>query len=244
MCLSRLTLITGSGRCGTLSLTRYLDGMERIEGGAARARHESRFDAMARLLIAGEEEEIATLLGRFAHDIEVNPLIALLPPRIVERSERPYVALIRDGRETVRSGYNKTWYFNEHQLAEHWTNVLPPFPGDRFERCCRYWAWVYRRLDEQGAAIFRLEDLHRDPPERKRLLRMLGLRSPELPFPHRHAGTRSRWDAVNRGVAPLPRWPRWSRRQRGAFARWCGEIMDAWYPEWREEDYEGRTSAT
>lgn len=235
MSLSHLTLITGSGRCGTLSLTRYLDGLERIGRGAAHARHETRFDAIARLLIAGEDDGIARLLNGFAHDIEVSPLIALFPARLLEGTERSCIALIRDGRETVRSGYSKTWYFNEHQLDEHWTNVLPRFPGDRFDRCCRYWAWVYGRLGEQGAAIFRLEDLHRDQAERDRLLGLLGLRSTALPFPHRHAGARSKWDAVNRGIAPLPSWPEWPRRHRETFTRWCGETMDAWYPEWRAE---------
>lgn len=225
--------VTGSGRCGTLSVARYLDGCPTAVGQPVSARHESRFAQVVAALTAGSTDQLRCLFDGFSHDIEVSPLIVLFPASFLEERAVQYVGIVRDGRATVRSGYNKTWYLNEFALADHWTNVLAAPPGGRFEQCCHYWAWVYRRLQEQHATVLRLEDLRTNEASRRCLFAALGGISPSTrPFPHRHVGARSIWDAGRRGVSPLPAYSEWSTDCREIFTQCCGDVMDHWYPGW------------
>jgi len=106
-------LITGSGRCGTLSLAVYLDGLQTLDGRSIRASHETEFDAICSALTERRTEDLLTTIRDLPNDIDVDPLLCLVLKEIRVQSGRRYVVVVRDGRASVRSGYNKTWYMNQ-----------------------------------------------------------------------------------------------------------------------------------
>lgn len=69
----------------------------------------------------------------------------------------PVVAIVRDGRYTVRSFWRRGFFQSELNPP-----IKPPKNLDRFAKCCWYWADAYRRLMGQGVPIVRLEDLNQD----------------------------------------------------------------------------------
>lgn len=224
-----LGVITGSGRCGTNSVAAWLDGQALPDGHRVTACHESEWPEIVAALLAGQEDEVERALRAMDHDVEVSPYLALARRRPLP--ELPLIGVIRDGRKSVRSGMTNGWYYNAEPNPGSWVHLKPRFPGDRFDRCCRFWAWTYRRLERWGAEIFRLEDLVADPAARARLLATLGLAPSDAPFPIRN---QTEPDAEVDGPAHFPHHSRWTRAQKDAFARHCGRVMDRYYPGWRE----------
>ncbi|HKP76471.1 MAG TPA: hypothetical protein VJT67_13165 [Longimicrobiaceae bacterium] len=224
-----LALVTGSGRCGTNSVAAWLDGQALPGGRRVTAAHESAWPEIVAALLARREDVVEAALRGFAHDVEVSPYLALARRRPLP--EVPLIGIVRDGRKSVRSGMTNGWYYNSKPNPGSWVRLQPRFPGDRFDRCCRFWAWTYRRLERWGATIFRLEELVADPAARGRLLDLLGLAPSDIPFPVRN---QTEPDAEVDGPAHFPPYARWTAGQRDAFARHCGRLMDRWYPGWRE----------
>jgi len=234
-----LALITGSGRCGTNSVAAFLDGRMRMDGRRVVARHETDWPAIVAAMLDGRDDLVDLRLGSLAHDIEVSPFLSLPRRRPLANTGVELIGLIRDGRKTVRSGMTNGWYWNPERDPGHWVNLQPRFAGDRFERCCRFWAWTYLRLARWGADIFRLEDLTGGPAGRNRLLATLGLAPSCAPFPHRNpteeppSGS-SPPEAATAWPSPFSDAAHWTGRQNRIFERQCGRIMDRYYPLWRD----------
>ena len=234
-----LALVTGSGRCGTNSVAAFLDGRRGMDGRRIAARHETEWQEIVAALLDGRDDLADRRLGSMPHDIEVSPFLSLPRRRPLADAGVKLVGVIRDGRKTVRSGMTNGWYWNPERDPRHWVNLKPRLAGDRFEQCCRFWAWTYLRLARWGADIFRLEDLAGGPAGRNRLLATLGLAPSNAPFPHRNPT-----EAPSRGAAPAEAaaaWPspfpaadHWTAGQKRTFERHCGRVMDRYYPCWRE----------
>jgi len=224
-----LALVTGSGRCGTHSVAAFLDGQALPGGRRITACHESEWPEIVAALLARRDDRVEAALLRFDHDVEVSPYLALARRRPLPQV--PLIGIVRDGRKSVRSGMTNGWYYNAEPNPDSWVHLQPRFPGDRFDRCCRFWAWTYRRLERWGAEIFRLEDLVANGAARARLLAALGLAPGPAPFPLRN---QTEPHAEVDGPSHFPPYARWKRAQQDAFARHCGRMMDRYYPGWRE----------
>lgn len=209
-------LITGSGRCGTQSLAQWLDGMAGPDGPPVKARHETLARHLLPMIAAGRVEDVRMFVAGFAHDIECAPHFSLLPAAI---DADTVIRVVRDGRRVVQSGLNRGWYANQGP----WNRVKPSFPGDIFDRCCRFWVHTNRNLDGVATRTFRLEDLTASAGTRGAFLAALGLPPSDRSLPAANAGrVSSRPDG-------------WSAAQSATFARICGPLMDEHYPGWRED---------
>lgn len=241
-----LAIVTGCGRCGTNSVTRFLEGQKRPDGCEVAARHETDWREIVADMMRGREDLIDDRLRAMGHDIEVSPFLSLLSQPPLASAEVPVrlVGLIRDGRWTVRSGMTNGWYWNPEADPEHWVTLQPRFEGDRFAICCQFWSWTYRRLVDWAATIYRLEGLVHRQADRDRLLAELGLAASNRPFPHEN---QTGYDSIpsdpspattDAGVAwpaPFPAPNHWTKREHKVFEQYCGEMMDELYPGWRED---------
>lgn len=172
---------------------------------------------------------------------EVNLNLSLLVPLLEQAIwDLKYIWLIRDGRDTVASMFDRGWYSAEAaQSINKWHRYR--LQGDRtedyspgewrvlspFQRCC--WIWKkYNELIEGNLAAV--------PTERR-----ITVRLNELPIQldrlAEHVGLRPRRVFVERDhVSPKPvrYWNAWSNSQRGEFEELCGVVMDRWFPAWRD----------
>lgn len=212
----RKVVISGSGRCGTQAIARYLDGMQTEDGSVVDSRHETLHEFILPLLINGDKASISDMLKGMQHDIESAPYYALCPETI---HADLVIHLIRDGRRVVQSGINRGWYDNDSQ----WNRIKPVFSTDRFENCCHLWRMTAENMAKHAQHTFRLEDLIASHGERARLRNVIGLRGSERPIPH-----------VNQGNASSG-FERWSERQIEQFSDICGRVMDRYYPNWENE---------
>lgn len=237
-----IAFITGSGRCGTHTLTAFLDGQRRTCGTAVSAKHETDANEMIDDMLRGRFDLVRKRTAKFSHDIEVNPYLLFLPelPFSVKNPAGRILGLIRDGRKTVRSGMTNGWYWNPRVDCLRWVRLMPQFSDcDRFSACCRFWSWTYSRLENWGVEIFRLEDLLRSRSSRFVLLSRLGLQDSDSSLPF-HNRTEYRWNAASESTAdvdwpsPFPDFNDWSGRELRVFDRSCGNLMDKYYPNWRE----------
>jgi len=206
-------LVSGSGRCGTQSVARFLDGQRLADGTPVAARHETLWQHLLPVLVAGDRARVRDFVRGFQHDVEAAPHFSLVPDLIEADT---VVHLIRDGRRVVQSGLNRGWY----QKDSVWNRIKPDLPGDTFEKCCRFWVHTNTNMAGVADLTVRLEDLAGDPEAPARLLADLGLAPSRTPFPLANAG-RKPSDASG-----------WTDRQRAVFREICGELMDRYYPGW------------
>lgn len=160
-----------------------------------------------------------------------------------------FIWLVRDGRDVVASRVGRRWYTEydresgdplggtEWPRYAYW-RLQGPECGEfsraewgelsPFERNC--WAWAYQ--NESIASRFA-----RLAPERGRVLRIEDL-GPELGgcFDFLRVDPASVEPRhVNRADYSIKGWTKWTASERGVFERFCGSLMDRFYPEWREE---------
>jgi hypothetical protein len=236
-----LGVVTGSGRCGTNSLAHFLNGQHTGGGLIISAKHETDWREITNEILAGRMDTADARLDSFTHDIEVSPFISLWPtrPLILSDTAVRLIALIRDGRQSVRSGMTNGWYWNPDNDPTHSVNLQPDIAGDRFEKCCKFWTWTYRRLSQWGARIVRFECLTAVGSERAILLDEFGLTESDRPFLHKNRTEYPRDDGFAKmgdgtWPSPFPPFTGWTRRQHSAFEKYCGELMDKYYSHWRE----------
>ena len=207
-------LVSGSGRCGTVSVSRYLDGLRFRDGRPCAARHETLWEHVLPRIIDGDADAVDGFLHGFVHDIESAPHFSLMPDRL---DAEVIVHLIRDGRRVVQSGLNRGWYAKD----TIWNAVKPDLPGDVFEKCCRFWDLTNRNVAAKADLTVRLEDLIQEPVKLARLVEAMGLEPTGRPFPVANAGKR---------VSTFDHWP---ERERATFETICGGTMDEYYRGWR-----------
>jgi hypothetical protein len=221
-----LALVGGSGRCGTASVAAFLDGLPTGDGAPLSARHETAQRELVDLCLSGGADAIDALLRDFRHDVEVSPLVPFYPWRLPH--DVLLLAVVRDARRVVPSGMDVGWGTQPGGEDGQWVGIQRFEGATRFERCCRQWVWTNGRLIEQGARFWRLEELIRREDARRDFAAALGADASSAPFPwmnDRRAQTGGR-----------PRFPEhafWSSRQRRAFDRICGALMDELYYGWR-----------
>lgn len=206
-------LIIGSGRCGTTTLARYLDGLRFGDGEAISARHESLAHLQLQNIIAGNKECFARVVSGQAHNVEAGAFYALVPEALTADK---IIHLVRDGRRVVQSGMLRGWYQNDSQ----WNRIKPDFPGTIFEKCCHLWVHACENSDRVAHEVLRLEDLAGAEDFRFRVLRELDIVADGRPFPHANKGGASSGHEA------------WDRESRRSFAKICGEMMDRHYPGW------------
>ena len=174
-------LITGSGRCGTTSIAKYLDGLQFNSEETIISQHETDAGKIIRYLIDGRIDEInKTMLG-FKNNIEVSPYIALFPSRPLGNVQ--LISLIRDGRKTVISGFNTGWFENIDDEKYHWSNYVNKlFDGERFTKCCQLWTYVYNKLERWNSSFYRLEDISKYTKIREKFLDQMNIKRSNKPI--------------------------------------------------------------
>lgn len=226
-------IVTGTGRSGTTSVVGLLATVRDARSGQRpKVRHESCAAEIVELLRQHRAEEAEAIVRSFQHDIEVSPYLALMPARPAPGI--PLVALVRDGRDVVRSGLSLGWFIPRPPVPP-WEDLLPSFDGDRFRRACRYWTWANRRLRDWGATTVRLEDLRSAAAARAHLIEAVGLH-PEVgvvaDLPHRNEATIEKAKLAAVHGDSIGHWTTWTPDQRSIFEEICGEEMDRYDPRW------------
>jgi hypothetical protein len=173
---------------------------------------------------------------------EVNLQLTLLVPSLRRLyPDAKYVWLLRDGRDAVASMYYRGWYDpDESRVPEVWhkgrlagdrTGDFSPAEWQRltrFEKCC--WIWKkYNLIIEQHVAEMSpdrwrkvyLESLKSSLDE---LSAFLGLEKPATVLVEK----------TNVAMQPVVAWHDWTSEQRSQFEAHCAQVMDRWYPTWRD----------
>ena len=248
--------VVSTGRSGSMTIVRVLGQVERVHAvhEPDPALIAESCGLRSGSLTADEVKAVLRRTRRPEIDgklyVESNQTLALLIPELAELfPDSRFIWLIRNGMDVVASTYQKQWYTGHSENSERYedSNAIEKawIDGrvrgdrvgemseaewealDRFERCCWYWGYVNRVIDEDlerhASGRFytlRLEDLER---ELAKLMEWMGLAASDLPGITR--------DNIAKRV-PF-HWTRWSAEQREAFVRQCGADMDRFYPVWR-----------
>jgi len=166
--------------------------------------------------------------------------------------ESQFIWLVRDGRDVVASTYyGREWYKPVDEVVSHpnpftvpmkewtWYRLRGDLAGNmntqewealtRFEKNCWLWAYTNKviqehltRVPRERWMLVRLETLFEQLADS---CRFVGVHYPSKVEKARHNSTTH---VVTKS------WSEWSDDQRSAFERWCGEMMDVLYPEWRD----------
>lgn len=153
-----------------------------------------------------------------------------------------FVWLMRDGRDVVASMYYRGWYdpLKAPGLGVwHLARLQGDETGDfdektwnemaAFERCC--WIWKkYNLIIESELSNFaerrwkkvKLESLKSSLDDISNFL--------DMPL----RGKRIRVERRNFRKQPVTHWTEWSQEQVKHFEFHCADVMDRWYPAWRE----------
>lgn len=181
---------------------------------------------------------------------ESNQTLSLIIPVVREAfPQARYLWLLRNGLDVVASAYQKQWYTGHSENHDRYEDCPPLQKAwidgrivgdrsgdmsaeaweqlDRFGRCCWYWSYVNRIIEEdlkayapQDYKTLRLEDLDF---ELANILRWMGLKVAIVPKVKRH----------NAAKRTPYHWSQWSPHERETFEFWCGDLMDRFYPTWR-----------
>jgi hypothetical protein len=184
---------------------------------------------------------------------ESNQTLSLIIPVLAETfPEARYIWLLRNGLDVVASAYSKQWYSGHSENHDRYEDC-PPLERawihgriqgdrsgdisiqewndlDRFGKCCWYWGYVNRVIEEDlknyaghRHILLRLEELDLKFHD---LVKWMGLKAVMLP----------RAKPYNTGKRIAYHWSHWSTSERQVFSRWCGNLMDRLYPSWRTGD--------
>ncbi|BBO72966.1 hypothetical protein DSCW_03830 [Desulfosarcina widdelii] len=206
---------TGSGRCGTSSFAKYLDGMRFANRKLVRARHESMSGLILEKIRDKATEEIKHYLLSFQHNVEISPYFSLIP-EILDVGDK-VVLIIRDGRKVVASGMARGWY----SRASIWDQIKPDFEGTTFEKCCHLWRHTNENVINKADIVIKLEDLISNNLDEK-FYKILGLSMVQKEFPK-----------TNKSKNP-PQY-KWSKDEFSDFKRICGHLMDQYYSGWEND---------
>ncbi|UCC54423.1 MAG: sulfotransferase [Anaerolineaceae bacterium] len=205
-------------------------------------------------------DEITAVLQQTRHSrldgriyCESNQTLSLIIPVLAETfPQARYIWLLRNGLDVVASAMQKQWYsgFSENHnryedctpLEKAWIDgrIRGDRTGDmsgvewdrldRFGKCCWYWRYINRligcdlnELNVDSYYLLRLETLVQQMPS---LLAWMGVETSDGLI------------AVQQNIAKRRpyHWSRWNLDERQVFESWCGDLMDDYYPEWRNVD--------
>lgn len=182
---------------------------------------------------------------------ESNQTLSLMLPVIAEAFPKgKFIWLIRNGLDVVSSTFARQWYTGHSanharykdcpQIEKDWIDgrIMGDLCGDvpvakwksmnPFARCCWYWAFVNRTIEQDlrqygstdSYLQIKLEHLDRDLPE---IIEWLGFDYVPAIKPGRH----------NKAHYQLHPWQKWTSEEKCDFLYWCGPLMDRLYPDWR-----------
>jgi hypothetical protein len=250
-----LVFILGTGRSGTDSYAKTISGIE-----GCYIAHELNpvllSEAAAWLTGQYPQENLVELLrttraglldNGYCVSGESNQRLSFILPALAAAfPEAKYLCVLRDARMAIPSMLHRYWYYaNERQLRptmREWVDnriradmveemsfsewsALPAFG-----RCAWYWNFTYRRIFRDfhrlglNNLIVRIEDGSKSLPK---VCEFMGLsvRQNELIL-HR--------SNTSQGGSPAD-WRSWTDNERQLFERFCGSLMDQYYPAWRDE---------
>jgi glycosyltransferase involved in cell wall biosynthesis/DNA-binding SARP family transcriptional activator len=182
---------------------------------------------------------------------ESNQTLALIVPVLAKSFPKAkFIWLIRNGLDVVSSIFSRQWYTGHSANHDRYEDCPPlekawidgrirgdlcgdvPFVKwkkmNPFARCCWYWAYVNRTIENDlsdhcrvgSHKRLKLEELYQSLPE---IPAWLGLDQTLRQKSGRH----------NRAHYTLYPWQKWSIEERKTFLYWCGPLMDRLYPDWR-----------
>ncbi|RJO61117.1 hypothetical protein C4544_03660 [candidate division WS5 bacterium] len=175
---------------------------------------------------------------------DVNLQYSLIVP-IIEQvfPEGKYIWLIRDGRDVAASMYYRRWFdpedlkvpnsYKRARLQGDLTGDFSPSEWQamsRFAKCC--WLWKkynliieshLKGIDQEKWMSVRLDRLKLTLPD---IAKFLGLINETNVIVER----------LNVAYQSVTYWERWNIEERKTFESICGEVMDKWFPEWRDRD--------
>ena len=252
---ARLVFVVSTGRSGSMTISKVLSQHPEIV-----CRHEPR-PQMIRLStelahgaksVAEVARELSGIFGSSLFptdkwwgesDQKYWNLISILAG-LIPRSR--FIWLIRDGRDVVASQTADNWLSPEEErlgdptnkdLVRRWFHYR--LSGARcgcfsdeawrrlpvFDRNCWAWTHVNQGIEEQLSGL---------APQRWRRVRLEDLEGSACDLFHllEVADAPVKVSRHNQAVREVARWRDWDSSRRTAFARWCAEGMNRWYPEW------------
>lgn len=258
--------IVGTGRCGTLSLANTLleqancvclhEPEPSLIEEAAAYRYGAGNAAQIKNILLNTRLPLMNgkTYGEASHKLAL--VIPVLRDAFPDAS---YLWLIRSGLDMVASAVGRGLYSGggighqpyeqcsemqrrwiDHRIrgdrcgdvtAEEWARMEP------FERCCWYWQYVNRTIEQDLQAHV--------PAARRRLVSLEGLDEQIDEVIGWLGLTRLRREpVVNHNAAHYHthHWTQWNAEQWAAFEHWCGPLMDRCYPQWRQAT--GRSGAS
>lgn len=246
----RIVFVASSGRSGSMTIAKWLNGHERIIG-----RHEARLQLVqwSTELAEGrvkQDETLSRLKDLYLDGTVYDPsrvhvesdqkLYNLLPLLAEVFPQARFIWLLRSGVDVVASLVGRGWYaeipgsFQEQNFAWWWKNwrvrgdrTNPPAAGwadmGQFEKCAWYWAHVNATIESS---------LDKFPEERVLRIRLEDIER-ESDRIISFCGVESFRDAIPiTNSAIYERYVRanWSKQDEEAFERWCSKLMSRLYP--------------
>lgn len=248
----RMLFVLSLGRSGTQFLARLLGG---VEGASFRHEHPgdalilsiSRYGRSKKVVDALLQDRFDALMPRdprIAVYGEVNSYLRYNAEWLRQRFDAVLIHVTRDGREFVRSAYERDLFTPQQRQLPIVPTDEDPFAAewpsmDRFERICWVWKHTNEMLGETVQRHVRLEDLLSDYAcFRTALLEPSGLDVTEtewLDAVRRPQNTSSLFRMRRRITAllgrarpgeRLPAWREWPEDLAERFWRICGSTMD------------------
>ena len=181
---------------------------------------------------------------------ESNQTLSLIIPVLAETfPEARYIWLIRNGLDVVASTYQKQWYTGHSENHDRYEDCSPIerewIDGridadrcgdmssqewsrlDRFARCCWYWNYVNRVIENYlnqycpgRFFLFRLEEMDKIFND---LVKWMSLKAAILPLGGR----------FNTAKLDPYQWIKWTIEEKKTFEHFCGDLMNRFYPSWK-----------
>lgn len=182
---------------------------------------------------------------------ESNQTLSLLIPVLADLfPSARYIWLIRNGLDVVASAYQKQWYTGHSENHSRYEDGSPIEKAwidgrirgdrchdmsrqkwaelDRFGRCCWYWGYLNRVIENnlnQYASgryfVLRLEEIDR---KLKDLVKWMGIEVAMLPLAER----------FNPAKREPYHWSKWTLEEKTTFEHFCGGLMNRFYPSWKD----------
>lgn len=181
------TLITSIGRTGTVSLTHFLDSIERVSCYHEKERLDVPFLFLSQLdqfstvtsgYLSNRDKEAAATDADFY--IEVNPYFRFSDPEILDDLNWQLLYLVRHPKSYMESVYTRILFTegdvvlgqmpdNDDPVASQWINL------SRFQKLCWYYGKVHRHIIASEKEFYRFEDVISGDDTLKKLVAYIGI---------------------------------------------------------------------
>lgn len=168
-----VTFVTGSGRCGTVSMAEYYSQVSCIA--SVHEPYPKLKEEYLAALVRKDNPRLGNLMS-FKQDmvndhlrinrkyVESNPRLLPFISKINKFFDCEIIFLLRDGRDFVRSAYSRD--FVKEALPDELERIFPDPEKvyDRFDRCCWLWNFVvtiglHEMSQINNENIFKVEEL-------------------------------------------------------------------------------------